>query len=209
MITGCIRSIPAHRLPLGKHLAAARSRPAQRTPAPVRRPPRRTPAHRPATADPSRPIANPGPNTRTPCPNHTAPHAASTTPTARAPSGQRLQPRHRLGPVTRTHRGELAMARAVMVERVGHIRQPHLTRRPSPLPSSRPTPPPSRRSAPGVFPDTTNVDTGGSRLRRRSNHIRCLLNHHMRIRAADPERRHPGPARTTRQPAIPSPASRS
>ena len=53
--------------------------------------------------------------------------------------GQRPQPGHRLGTITRTHRGELRLPGPVMVQRVRHIGQPAPARRRPP--SSRPTPP--------------------------------------------------------------------
>ena len=47
----------------------------------------------------------------------------------------------------------------------------------------------------GVLPDTTNDVTTGS-ARTGAAGIRALLDHHMRIRATEAERRHPRPPRT-------------
>ena len=74
-------------------------------------------------------------------------------PGRRLTGGQRLQPGHRLGAVTRTHRRELAVPGAVMVDGVGDIGQRHLSaladhplgqhrrRRRDPCRASCPTPP--------------------------------------------------------------------
>ena len=124
--TGWIRSIPTTDCAARPAPAAAKTRPGPRIPAPARRPPRRTPARRPATAGPSPPTASPDPNTRTPCPARSAPSWAADHAGRRLAGRQRPQPRHRLGAVTRAHRGEPGVPGPVMVERVGHIGQRHL-----------------------------------------------------------------------------------
>ena len=55
----------------------------------------------------------------------TRPVADAHDPLGRASGRQCLQTRDRLGPIPRTYRSELGIARPVMVERVGHISQPH------------------------------------------------------------------------------------
>ena len=87
---GCGRCPPpAHPRPAP---AAAKTPPAQQKPAPTRRPQRRTPAHRPATAGPSPPTANPDPNTRTPCPTRHEPSCGPTTPGAGCPAASARNP---------------------------------------------------------------------------------------------------------------------
>ncbi len=141
----------------------------------------------------ARPTANPDPNTRTPCPIRAWLLMGVHHPHRRVTGRQCLQPGHRLGAITRTHRGDGLMPGAVMIDGVGHIGQRHtgaLTGHP--LGQHRP---PSTPPAPGVLPDTTNVLTTGSGCPTTGSDSRSLLNHHMRIGATDPERGHPRPPR--------------
>ena len=104
---------------------AARSRPAQRTPAPVRRPPRRMPARRPAVAGPSRPTANPDRSRRTRCPADARRRGGPTTPAAGSPAASARSPATAWSR-SRAHTvANLGDRRAVMVEGVRHVGQPH------------------------------------------------------------------------------------
>ncbi len=123
------------------------------------------------------------------------PHGAGRPPaSARSPATASVV-------VTRAHRGEPWMAGPVVIERVRHIGQRHLRRR-GPAIQSASTPAvashPLRRS----YPTPPTCDTAGESTSGADGTtcIRRLLHHHMRIRPADAERRHPRPARPPRTP---------
>ena len=123
------------------------------------------------------------------------PHMRTHHPLGRPARRQSLQPRHRLRPIPRTHRGEPRMAGPMMIERMGHISQPHSTH--PPQPSTPPTPPPTTQSAPRTYPTPPTCSLAGRVPRHNAGSgRRRLLNHHMRIRTGQTERRHPRPPRT-------------
>ena len=110
----------------------------------------------------------------------------------RLTSGQRLQPGHRLGTITRTHRGDVLIPSAMMIKRVRDIGQRHIGALAGhPLGQHR-----SHRRDPlrGL---TRNHQRRDHRLRLGSNSFgdRSLFNHNVGIGAAHPKRRHPRPTR--------------
>jgi len=164
---------------------------------PARRSPRRTTARLQAIADPCRPSANPAPSTRNTVPGLHGPLCGPTTPSAGRPSASACNWATAWARSRTQDGGELRVAFAVVVERVGYVGQPHV-------------------SARTLQPFRQRARLRGDPLRRLARqhqgaHCRVgltddryggrrLLDHRMRVGATEPET-------TTRLPAADDPSA--
>ena len=120
-------------------------------------------------------------------------------PRRRLPGGQRAQPGHRL---RRDHaHTPWRTCRAGPGDDSGcappRPTPPPPRRRPSSRPAPPPTTPPARASYP--TPPTCSPPAPVRGTATGERRIGTLLQHHMRVRPTEPERRHPGPPRTARR----------